>query len=166
MNKKIKQWILHTFFNEEVEEMYARSVIEGSKDAFEKAREDLEEMMVETDKDKIEARVEERLAEMLFGNSPKDIMTTNTQGHLFINGERADEVKVSNLKAEAEFFMTSELWKIIHDSINTSTQKDLFVSSQSIADIQRGKTILYTLSVQNNMIKLLNPDTPYTVLRK
>lgn len=73
-------------------------------------------------------------------------------GALFIGGERADAARLANLKAEAEFFAESDLWKIINNTVRELAQKAMFVDGKGLEDLQKGRSMLYLLSSQNKIV--------------
>lgn len=147
----LKTWILHTFFQKELN----NARFEGSKDAFEKAREDLEETMVETDREKIEEAADRKLNELLSIIDHRHIVTKDSRtGVVSIGGEIADAGRLSVLKAEAELIKNTALWKIINESIKNDAQLSMFIKGESVDDMKKGRSMLYTLSLQNKVIEL------------
>lgn len=71
---------------------------------------------------------------------------------IFIGGERADDVRLSNLKAEAQFLSESELWKLLNQTPRELAQQAMFISGDDIDAMKKGRSILYTLSVQKNIL--------------
>ncbi len=153
---RFKQWILSRkfvvdSFNVELE----KAKIEGSKDAFVKARADLEEMMVETDKEMINELADKKLNQLLsVVDNSKIAKIDKVKKMVYIGEEIADVARLSNLKAEAEFFTQSELWKVLYETPKELAQRSMFVSSESLADMQKGKSMLYTLATQKNIIDI------------
>lgn len=158
---KIKQWILDKFFKKEIDLMFAEAKMQGSKDAFVKARADLEEMMIETDKEKIEELANAKLASLLsIVDMSKLVKIDKIKKVVYIGDEVADAIKLSNLKAEAEFMTQSELFKLIHNTPKELAQRAMFVEGKDLADMQKGKSILYTLSNQQNIIDIFLSYNP------
>lgn len=71
---------------------------------------------------------------------------------LYINHVEATVGQVNNLVAEANLIEATELWKIINNDLNEKTRKRVYVDSTDVMDLVVGKTILYTLDVQQNLI--------------
>lgn len=71
---------------------------------------------------------------------------------LYINHKEATVGQVNNLVAEANIIEKMDLWQIINNDLNEKTRKRVYVDSVDIMDLVVGKTILYTLDVQANLI--------------
>lgn len=100
---------------------------------------------------------EEKAREMLNALlSPVDltkiVSLDKARGIVYIGGVRADKGRLTNLKAEAEFLMQSELWKLLSETPRQLAQRQMFVDSESLDDMKKGKSILYTLSAQQNIV--------------
>lgn len=93
---------------------------------------------------------------LLTGIDEKSVLTVDeNRGLIFIGGEQIDDARMLNLKSEAEFLLKSDVWKVIHETVKHIAQKAVFIDSESLADLQKGKSILYTLSTQSNILKKL-----------
>lgn len=147
----IKQWILRTFFTNEL----AQATRAGSMDAFKKAHADIMETMTDDLDKKAEELAKEKLSKLLSNADLYKIVTLDKQrGIVYVGGERIDDNRLANLKAEAEFFANSDLWSLIYETPKELAQKSMFVSGDSIESMQKGRSILYTLSTQNNIIEV------------
>ncbi len=78
----------------------------------------------------------------------------NGGGVIYIGGKKSDDGRLANLKSEAEFLEKSDIWTIIQESLKESAQRQMFVSSESLDDMKKGKSMLYTLSVQKNILDI------------
>lgn len=154
----MKQYILNlSFVKEFVEEVRKEERLK----AFTFAREDLKETVKEETKDRVEEIAMDRLNSMLSNVDLHKVVSFNKQmGVIHINGKRVEEGRLSNLKAEAEFFMLSDLWALLYETPKELAQRQMFVSSESLDDIKAGKSILYTLSTQKNIIDLFKSYAP------
>lgn len=150
----MKNWILNTFFKKEMDSMFEKAKFEGSKDAFKKAREDLEETNVYDTDEKAKVLAKKMLNDLLSVVDESQIMTKANTGIVFIGGAKVDDVTLSNLKAEAEFLTNSQIWKLMNETPKELAQRSMFVNGESLADLQKGKSMLYTLSTQNNILEL------------
>lgn len=102
-----------------------------------------------------EKTIEEELMKLLSPIDPRHIVAEDKQRNLiYIGGELADAGTLHNLKAEAEFFKESQLWKLINETPKQLAQKSLFVDAESLVDLQKGKTMLYTLDVQKKILDI------------
>lgn len=151
----MKNWIIKTFFQKELDQVLAVAARQGSIDAFEKARDDVEQMMLDRTDEKAEELTKKRLLEMLSTvDYSKVVYYDKLKGIITINGERVDDGRLSNLHAEAEFMLQSDLWALIHETPKQLAQDAMFVQGESMADLQKGKSILYTLASQKKIVDL------------
>lgn len=148
----MKNWILKTFFVKDLEEAKRQ----GSLDAFHKAVEDLKETNVyETDVMATEM-AEKKLNDLLSPVDLRKIVTLDkTRGIVFIGGEKADDGRLSNLKSEAEFLLKSDIWGLLCETPKELASRAMFVNGETLADLQKGKSILYMLSTQKNILETL-----------
>ena len=149
----MKNWIFKTFFKKEFEEAKRA----GSLDAFHKAVDDLKETNVyETDVMATEI-AEKKLNDMLSPVDLRKIVTLDKQrGIVFIGGEKAEDGRLSNLKSEAEFLLKSDIWQLLCETPKELASRAMFVSGETLADLQKGKSILYMLSTQKNILTTLS----------
>lgn len=152
MLNKIQNWILKQNF---VTHHYAQYERAASIDAFKKAREDLEETNVYDVDTKAEALAKQKLNDLL---SPVDltkiVSLDKNKGIIFIGGEKIEDGRLANLKSEAEFLLQSDIWKLLCESPKELAQRAMFVAGETLSDLQKGKSILYTLSTQQNILQL------------
>jgi len=144
--KSIKQWILNRGFIKE-------AIKQAKIQAFTDSQKDFKETVRNDDDERAKLIAENMLTNMLSVVDFKKIVTLDkAHGIVFIGGEKADEGRLANLKAEAEFFENSDLWHIIHETTKELAHKTMFVSSESLVDLQKGKSILFALSAQKNIL--------------
>lgn len=128
--------------------------------AFSDAYKDLEETNVYNTEEKAKELTEKKLLEML---NPVDLTRVvsldKSRGILFIGGEKVDEAGILNLKQEAEYFQSTQLWKLLYNTPKKLAEESMFISGESLADMQKGKTILYTLSTQKNIMDIFSSYT-------
>ena len=153
----LKAWIVKTFFQSYLDAVLAEAARQGSMDAFEKAHADL----METRKDDIEERakelVEERIAALLSPVDPKHIATYNEKTkQYYIGGELADDALLANLKQEADFLKETNLWKVLHETPKELAQKAMFVAGDSLDDMKKGRSMLYTLDTQKKIVDMFS----------
>ncbi len=121
--------------------------------AFPKALEDLKETNVYDTDEKAKVLAKQMVNDMLSPVDLNKIVTLDkNKGIVFIGGIKADEGRLSNLKAETEFLLQSDLWTLLHETPKELAQRSMFVQGETLADMQKGKSILYTLSTQNNIL--------------
>lgn len=85
----------------------------------------------------------------------KVISTDKAKGFIYIGGEKVDQSRLNNLKAEADFVMQSDIWTLLHETPKELAQRSMFIHSESLDDLKKGKSILFTLSQQQNIINIL-----------
>ncbi len=85
---------------------------------------------------------------------------------VFIGGVKAEPMQLQNLKAEAEFLLNSSLWSILHETPKELAHRAMFVAGESLADMAKGRTVLYTLNTQKRILDMLmtytSPTPPST----
>jgi len=129
---------------------------------FKEALEDLEETRADDTKKRAEELAEKKLLELLDPVNLNLIVTVDKRTKIiYIGPEKAPESRLSNLKAEAEFLLQSDIWKIIHETPKELAQKRMFVSGESLEDMRAGRAILYTLSTQKKIV-----DTFSSLIKK
>lgn len=127
---------------------------EASKDAFRKALADLEETNEYNTEERAKVLMEERLTKLLSVVDPHMIVTYDSKNrNIYIGGELADAGRLNNLKAEAEFFAQSELWRIIKETPKELAQRAMFVGGESLDDMKKGKAMLFTLDTQQKILE-------------
>lgn len=148
----MKKWILDTFFKEELAELFRNASI----DAFTKATEDLEETNVYNTDEKAKELMEQKLRELLSIVDFRHVLTFDkTKGALFLGGLRVEETRLQNLRSEAEILSQMDIWNVLIHTPKELAQRAMFISSESLDDLKKGKSMLYTLSSQENILSLL-----------
>lgn len=95
------------------------------------------------------------LAALLSIVDPSMVISVSKTGLIHIGGKPADPARLGNLKAEAEFFIQSDLWKLLNQTMRELAQKAMFVAGDSIEDMRKGRSMLYLLDSQQRNIDLL-----------
>lgn len=83
-----------------------------------------------------------------------------TTKKFFIGGVEADPARLANLKAEAQFFEESDLWKIINQTIRELAQRAMFVDGKTLEDMQKGRSMLYLLDSQKKIVESFKTAVP------
>lgn len=147
----IKQWILDTFFKVQIEDVKRQ----GSIDAFTKAHRDIMDSMTDDTEKRANELAQQKLSTLLSPVDLQKIVTVDKrQGIVFVGSERLDEGRLASLKAEAEYFIESDLWALLYETPKELAQKAMFVDGDSIDTMKKGRSILYTLSAQRNIIDI------------
>lgn len=124
--------------------------------AFDDTRKDLEETNEYNTEQRAEELANKKLLAMLSIVDMNSIVTLDAKnGFLYIGGEKTDDAKLANLRSEAEFLMESDIWKLLQETPKELAHKALFITSESLDDLKKGKSMLYTLSAQQNIINIL-----------
>ena len=149
----IKRWIVNlSFVQYAITGKYQDGVRDGGIQAFPLAQKDI----LETMRDDLDKQAEElaknKLNDLLSNCDLRSIVTITKQGVIYIGGERPDDGRLANLKAEAEFLFQSDIWKIIQETPKQLAERSMFISGESLDDMKKGRSILYTLSSQNNIV--------------
>lgn len=81
------------------------------------------------------------------------VLTASKSGHLFLNGELVTEKQKNSLKAQARMFRNTQLWEVMTITLKAQAQKLAFNDSKDFQDLLNAKMMLYTIEVQENIIK-------------
>lgn len=157
----IRQWIIKTFFQKELNAVLETATRLGSLDAFEKARDDVEQMMIDRTDEKAEILAEERLSGLLTNVDLRKIVSTDkSHGVVYIGGVKAEPQQLMNLKQEAEALEQFDLWTLMQETPKELAQRAMFVQGESLDEMKKGRSILYTLSTQKNILETFKSYTP------
>lgn len=141
----IKSWILNRPWIRQ--EMYSR--------VFHQAQDDILETFSGDVVKESEVKAKQIMNDLL---SPVDlnyIVSVNRAGLIFIGGLHADDIRLQNLKAEAEAITKFEIWNLLYETPKELAQREMFVSGNNLESMQKGRSILYTLSTQKKIIDTL-----------
>lgn len=155
IKKKIEVWILKREFVLDSFEKYFETRKEAVyRQAFNDARKDLEETNVYATDEKAKELATKQVNDLLSPVDLRKIVTLDkNRGFIFIGGEKADDARLHNLKAEAELLLKTDLWQLLYETPKELASRSMFVNGETLADMQKGKSILYTLSTQNNIVQ-------------
>jgi hypothetical protein len=116
------------------------------------AQKDILETMADDLDKKANILADQKLKGLLYLSELPDIIRIKGK-QVFINGELVDDARVAAIKADAEFFAVSDLWKILNDSVSEEAKRIMFVLGDNAPEqLKTGRTILYTLSTQKNAV--------------
>ncbi len=122
--------------------------------AFPKAHKDILDTMQDDLDKQAEELSKKKLNDLLSPVDLRMIVTMDKQrGIIFIGGEKVEDGRLANLKSEAEFLIKTDLWQLLYETPKELASRAMFVTGETIADMQKGKSILYTLSTQNNIVQ-------------
>lgn len=120
--------------------------------------EDLKREERELDKKLVDSAVDKKIANLLTVIDYNHIVRLEKKGNggiLYLGDERADDGTMANLKSEALFLTESRLWKLLYETPKELAEKAMFKIGTGLEDMQKGRSILYTLDTQKNIIDLL-----------
>ncbi len=83
------------------------------------------------------------------------VLTANKIGNLFLDGELVVGKQKDSLKAQVRMLRNTQIWEVLTDSLKHQAQKILFNDSKDLQDVLNAKMMLYTISVQENIIKTI-----------
>lgn len=145
---KIKRWLCKDFLFEECDKAF--------KDGIENERTENLGLIKRGEQARlhsIDEEVNKKINALLSVVDYNSIVSLDKRtGMVYIGGKRVDEGRLLNLKSEAEFILNSDIWKLVYETPKELAQRQMFVSSESLDDMKKGKSILYTLSTQKNIL--------------
>lgn len=157
---KIKQYILSLSFVKE-------ALLQAEIKAFPKAQKDV----LDTMRDDLDAQAEElskvKLASLLSVVDMNKIVTIDkVHGIVYIRGQKVEERRLINLKSEAEALSEFDLWHLLSETPKELAHRAMFVAGDSIDDMKKGRSMLYTLSSQQNIVDMFKSYKQSTVNKK
>lgn len=127
---------------------------QGGVDSFYLAHKDIWDTMKDDVEKMADERAREKLVKLLTVVDERAVVTFDKRaGAIFIGGVRADPARLQNLRSEAEYFLSSDLWKIIYESPKELAQRAMFLAGESLDDLRKGRAILYTLDTQEKILR-------------
>lgn len=84
---------------------------------------------------------------------PDDILKIHNETQWTHAGRPLRLEEITLLRAEAEQFMRSRLYKILQDEVRYLANKKMFIDSREVIDIVAGKLLLYYVDIVNTRIK-------------
>lgn len=88
----------------------------------------------------------------------KDILSF-PNGVTVLGGRRLLPAEVNQLRNEARVLRKMKLWNAMHETVIESAKKMMFENSRSYEDMRAGKTILYALDMQSNILSSVERET-------
>lgn len=164
--ERVRNWwfrkINSLFFTDDFEDLktqkytqgFADGNIEGNEKGKLRAEKEFALYAVEPHKPSDE-ELDQRLNDLLSNVDLHKIVTLDKTGILRMGGEMIDQARINNLRAEAEFLEQSDIWGLLTETPKELAQRSLFVEGDSLDNLKKGRTILYTLSTQGTILKTL-----------
>lgn len=126
---------------------------QGGVDSFYLAHQDIWKTMKDDVEKMADDRVREKLVALLTVVDERAVVTFDKRiGAILIGGIRAEHPRLQNLKSEAEYFLASDLWKILYESPKELAHRAMFLAGESLDDLKKGRAILYTLDTQKKIL--------------
>lgn len=152
-----KNWVLRFKF---VDGVLQDAYRQGGISAFPLAQKDILETMRDDLDKQAEELAKKKLNDLLSVIDHNSIASITKQGVIYIGAERPDDGRLSNLRSEAEFLMQSDIWKLLQETPKKLAEQAMFVAGESIEDMKKGRSILYTLASQQKIVDILKSYQP------
>ncbi len=147
----MKERILHIFFKKELDAIrkhFYTEVMKGATD-------DVLATFNEDVDTRAKELMEQRLSAML---SPVDyskvVYYDKARGIIQINGESIDPGRLANLNSEASMIAEMDIWQLICETPKELAQRAMFIEGDSIDTMKKGRSMLYHLSAQKNIVDM------------
>lgn len=109
----------------------------------------------------VDELAKQALQELLGNVNYKSIITYDKANRsIVVGGIKLEESQILNLKSEAEFFKASELYKILSETKRDLAYKTMFEKSLTFEDMRQGKSMLYDIAMDRNIINILASYQP------
>lgn len=117
------------------------------------AQKDLEDGMKETIEKRSDELAEQKLFKLLSVVDPQKIVSFSKDARaIYIGGERVEEGRLANLRAEAEAIMGMDIWHLIFETPKELAHRSMFMAGESIDEMKKGRAVLYTLDTQKRIL--------------
>jgi len=103
----------------------------------------------------IEELAQQKLESLLSVIDTKKIISVDKAGIVYIGGVQQDKVVLQNLKQEAEMLLVSQLWQILYNTPKALAEKAMFVEGKTMEDLNKGRSMLFTLDTQRKILETL-----------
>lgn len=166
--ERTRHWLFvkanSTLFTQDFDDLKSGKYTQGFTDGFldgtekEKAtHERMRELYAPTEPTvSIEERVEARIMGLLSPIDPRKIITFDEKSkQIYIGGVAAEPAQLKNLKSEANALVEFGLWELLFQAPKALAEKALFKEGDSLTQLQKGRTMLYTLDTQKRIIDTL-----------
>lgn len=159
---KVNSILFTDDFKDYASQKYTQGFTDGSIEGVnsERIRLEREQVLYPRESKPTEDEINMRITTLLSNVDLTKIVSKDPRGLILIGGIHADNVRLTNLKAETEFLLQSELWTLLYETPKELAQRAMFINSESLDDMKKGKSILYTLSTQKNILNLFKDYIP------
>lgn len=84
-----------------------------------------------------------------------DVIKSGKDGTIYVGGRVIGDTEVRQLIAEAKALEGFALWRILNESIKDEALDRGWNKAKSMEELNAGKTMFYTLSLQNSIIRII-----------
>lgn len=121
--------------------------------------------MLETMNDDIEKKAEElskvKLSQLLSVVDERLIVSFSKDARaIYIGGERVEDSRLANLRAEAEAITAMDIWKLIFETPKELAHRAMFMAGESVDEMKKGRAVLYTLDTQKRILDTFKSYSP------
>ncbi len=133
---------------------------QGGIDSFALAQKDILETMADDLDKRANELVDDKISLLLSAVDSKRIATFNEKTkQYFIGGELATNEQLAVLKQEADMIKTLSIWPILIETPKELAEQSMFVKGETLADLQKGRSMLYTIATQQKIVELFSGYT-------
>lgn len=86
---------------------------------------------------------------------PEDLIAFTKNGKVFVGGKELAPNELNNLRSEADILGKLQIWDLIVNKLNEKSQKKMYLDAIDATDMIVGKTILYVLNFQKEILDKL-----------
>lgn len=85
-----------------------------------------------------------------------NVIKASQEGIVYLAGDRLTEQELKNLDEEIKYIKTMRIYNILFDTVREQARLVMFEKAKDFDDMRAGKSILYSLSVFENIFKVIN----------
>lgn len=152
---KVRLWFFH-WFHADIIDLSQDKYTQGFGDGYKTGRDHQRDSQKQLDQVMNLAMDAQELRQMPPIVDLEKVLTSNPSGQLFLNGVAIDKKKLEQLKGEVVMFSNSLLWDVVTNTLIHQAQKVMFNSSETLQDFMNGKTICYTIGVQQKILQKID----------
>lgn len=124
---------------------YTRGVSDGYKTGFE----DCAKLQVDSLPEmRLQSLLQKNLLlKSLFVAVDAEEVFSSKDGVVYLNGKPLDPIRATNLGSEAKLFASTELWKVMTETLKYAAMESMYTKSKDYQDMIFGKAILYSIDI-------------------
>lgn len=147
---KIRLYLFH-FFHNDIIDLSQDKFTQGFADGYKKGREDEKEISMQMMKEFMSEPIEITKLPMPIIDVEKVI--TEKNGKIYLNQVLIDPKKLADLKQEVHLIRNTSLWDLLTNTLFDQAFTAGWNKSKNWEDLLTGKTITYTIDVQQKIIE-------------